>query len=181
MVRNNKGGKKSKGLARKFVGAPVQRKLRLVEESGELYAAVTKILGGGMLEVKGLDGKPRICIIRQKFRGRGKRDNMVALGSWILIGERDWESIKKDQARKCDLLEVYTASEIEQLQKTDIDWSPIADIEDKHGVRKMENDGCIVFKEDAGEDQSDDDVGHEDANNTILQFDDTIEFDIDEI
>ena len=180
MVRNNKGGKKSKGLARKFVGAPVQRKLRLVENSGELYAAVTKILGGGMLEVKGLDGKPRICIIRQKFRGRGKRDNMVALGSWILIGERDWETVKKDQLSKCDLLEVYSSSEIEQLQKTDIDWTPIADIEDKHGVRKMENDNSIIFKEEADEEQLDADEEQVESS-TILQIDDTCEIDIDDI
>jgi len=100
MVRNNKGGKRAKGMGRKYVGAPTQRKLRTATDDGEFYAAVTKMLGNAMVEVKGLDGKDRICVIRQKFRGRGKRDNTIVLGSWILIGDREWETPKEGHLPK---------------------------------------------------------------------------------
>ena len=77
MVRNMKGGKKSKGMGRKHVASGFgQKSLRVAQEEGEIYAGVTKILGNAMVEVLCLDGKKRICMIRQKFRGRSKRDHI---------------------------------------------------------------------------------------------------------
>ena len=88
MVKNLKGGSKSKQIGRKFVTAPVDRKVRLIHEEGEIYAVVTKLLGNGMFTANDIDGKERLVVMRNKFRGKGKRDNAVSLGSWVMIGER---------------------------------------------------------------------------------------------
>ena len=115
MVKNQKGGNKSKKMGRKFLTAPIERKVRLIQEDGELYAVVTKNLGNGMFYANDCDGTERLCIMRRKFKGRGKRDNVVALGGWVLIGEREFESCAKP---KCDLLEVYTDFEKQKLKKS---------------------------------------------------------------
>lgn len=115
MVKNLKGGSKSKQMGRKFVTAPVDRKVRLIHEEGELYAVVTKLLGNGMFTANDIEGKERLVVMRNKFRGKGKRDNTVSLGSWVMIGERDFETGSKP---KCDLLEVYTDIEKQKLKKS---------------------------------------------------------------
>ena len=69
----------------------------------------------GMVDVMCIDNVNRLCIIRNKFRGRGKRDNCVNIGTWVLIGEREWEATSTDKKPKCDLLEVYNSSDVEQL------------------------------------------------------------------
>jgi initiation factor 1A len=115
MVKNLKGGSKSKQMGRKFVTAPVDRKVRLIHEEGELYAVVTKLLGNGMFTANDIEGKERLVVMRNKFRGKGKRDNAVMLGSWVMIGERDFETGSKP---KCDLLEVYTDIEKQKLKKS---------------------------------------------------------------
>ena len=70
-----------------------------------------------MCEVMCNDEKQRLCIIRNKFRGRSKRDNNVVSGAWIMVGIRSWELLKDGSKQKCDLLEVYNDSEKEQLKK----------------------------------------------------------------
>ena len=115
MVKNQ-GGNKSKKMGRKFVNAPVDRKVRMAGEEGEIYAVVTKLLGNGRFHANDCDGKERLCVMRNKFRGRSKRDNTVALGTWVLIGERDYEA--SSSKPKCDLLEVYNASEKMKLKNS---------------------------------------------------------------
>jgi len=127
MVKNT-GGNKTKGQARKFITAPKSNTLRLSEDVCEVYAQVTKTLGNGMCHVICIDGVTRLCHIRGKFRGRGKRDNTINNGSWILVGLREWELDKKSDGKKlqnCDLLEVYDSSDKEKLKKnvTNVSWS----------------------------------------------------------
>ena len=129
MVKNTTGGSKTKGQARKLVSDSKQsRALRISKDECEVYAQVTKTLGNGMCHVSCIDNINRLCHIRGKFRGRGKRDNFVGLGSWLLVGLREWES-EKDKADKklanCDLLEVYNDSDKEKLKTTvtHINWS----------------------------------------------------------
>ena len=120
MVKNVKGGSGHKSLARKGLGDnnKSSNKLRISEDECEIYAQVTKLLGNGMCHVNCMDGAVRLCIIRGKFRGRGKRENKIDAGSWVLVGKRDWESEKKNEIGKCDLLEVYTDIDIERLKKS---------------------------------------------------------------
>ena len=116
MVKNQNGGKNSKKMGRKFVtSSSTNKKVRLAEEEGEIYAVVTKLFGNGMFSANDPDGKERLCIMRNKFRGRSKRDNSVCLGTWVLIGERDFESCPKP---KHDLLEVYSDIEKQKLKNS---------------------------------------------------------------
>ena len=123
MVKNDAGGNKGKGLARKHVNAAKcggTKQLRVAVDEAEKYAVVSKMLGNGMCYVRLLDssgggGGDRLCIIRNKFKGRGKRDNILDSGSWVLVGMREWSS-KQDT---CDLLEVYNANERDRLLKNE--------------------------------------------------------------
>jgi translation initiation factor 1A len=117
MVKNVKGGSKAKGQARKFASTPKHaRALRVSTDESELYAQVTKYLGNGMCDVLCEDGITRLCHIRGKFRGRGKRDNLVMNGSWLLVGLREWATESKTKKQDCDLLEVYSESDKETLR-----------------------------------------------------------------
>jgi initiation factor 1A len=125
MVKNF-GGNKSKKLARKVVSAPRDNKLRTPNpsEPDEQLACVSKMLGNGMCHVMCGDQKSRLCIIRNKFRGRSKRDNNIIAGSFVLIDVRSWESTNDQKIQKCDLLEVYNKSEMDRLIDTvTFDWN----------------------------------------------------------
>ena len=94
MVKNTKGGKHKAG-ARKHMTAVRNKRTRLAnsDEEGEIYAYVSSISGGSHCRVICQDGHERICVIRGKFRGgRGKRNNFVARGTWLLVGIREWSS-----------------------------------------------------------------------------------------
>ena len=93
----------------------MNKNVRLALEEGEIYASVTKMLGNGMFNATCTEGRERLVVMGGKFRGRSKRDNTVKIGSWVIIGERDFESCAKP---KHDLLEVYTDNEIQQLKKS---------------------------------------------------------------
>jgi len=121
MVKNTKGGSGHKAMGRKFVVRPDNRKTRLSQDECEIYAMVEKLLGNGMCHVLCKDGKRRLCFIRGKFRGRGKRDNTIVNGTWVLVGSRDYESEKSGEGKdleKCDLLEVYGDVDKERLKET---------------------------------------------------------------
>jgi hypothetical protein len=121
MVKNTTGGSKSKKMANKHVNAPKTDKLRLALEDGEIYAIVTKNFGNGV-QVITIKNETLFCHIRGRFTGRSRRDNTLAVGSWVLVGLRDWESTKKN----CDLLEVYSAHEVDRLRKTVYeDWGAL--------------------------------------------------------
>jgi translation initiation factor 1A len=124
MVKNTTGGNKQKSQARKFSQPSKQSsKLRVVEDEGEEYAQVTSLLGNGMCYVE-CDGSVKLCIIRGKFRGRGKRDNIIKKGSWVLVGIREWENAPTDKKshQKCDLLEVYSDYDKERLKQIKGPW-----------------------------------------------------------
>ena len=124
MVKNVTGGNKMKGQARKNSTSSRQvTKLRVVEEEGEVYAQVSAMLGNGMCHVDTEDYK-LLCIIRGKFRGRGKRDNLLKKGTWVLVGLREWDGTGDHGAKmqKCDLLEVYTDHDKDRLKGTPGPW-----------------------------------------------------------
>lgn len=118
MVKNATGGNKSKKQARSSLSTP-QQNIRKAKEEGEIYAAVTKIFGGPNCLVMCNDGVSRNCVIRNKFKTRGKRDNNITIGSWVLVGIRDWE-VRSDGTQKCDLLEVYSHSEKDKLKQIEV-------------------------------------------------------------
>jgi initiation factor 1A len=128
MVRNEGGGNKMKHLARKHVNGSSQQQnkfLRVSQSKEEIYAYIVRLLGNSMCLVKCLDGYERLCHIRGKFTGRSKRENALSQGTWVLIGLRQWDAEKEfaskvsktdKKIQKCDLLEIYSASEREKLR-----------------------------------------------------------------
>jgi hypothetical protein len=93
-----------------------------------------------MCHVLCIDDKTRLCHIRGKFRGRGKRDNLIGNNSWLLIGLREWESEKDEKKmQNCDLLEVYSPIDVDRLKNT-------------------VNENWSMFNNDDGKKISDDDV-----------------------
>ena len=132
MVKNF-GGKNSKKLGRKYVSSYNKggNKLRLVQDEDEQYACVLKMLGNGMCHVLCNDNVQRICIIRNKFRGRGKRDNNLSVGTYVMIGKRSWETNCDAENSKCDLVEVYNTNETKNLKSSviDVNWNMFKHIE----------------------------------------------------
>ena len=120
MVKNVTGGKRTKCGARKNLTKPVSNFLRTSSNALEVYGCVTKLLGNNMFEVLCIDDKIRKGVIRGKFSGRGKRDNFIGRGTWVLIGLREWE--KNDQS--CDLMEVYSERDKELLKSrySEVNW-----------------------------------------------------------
>jgi len=145
MVKNVKGGSGHKSQARKFTTPSSSKqvtKTRFAIEDGELYAQIVKYLGNGMCHVLCHDEKTRLCHIRGKFRGRGKRDNMITNGKWVLVGIRDYESEKSGgKLENCDLLDVYSEQDKERLknQVQGVNWKVFV---------SNDNTNTLVTKED---------------------------------
>jgi initiation factor 1A len=117
MVKNTFGGSKAKGYARKNETSGSSR-LRMIEDDAEKYGIVRKIYGGSMCEVFCDDNVTRQGIIRGKFRGKGKRNNIITSGTVVLIGLREWATeSKSDKLEQADILEVYSAFELDQLKQ----------------------------------------------------------------
>lgn len=148
MVKNNTGGNKSKRMGRKFSAPQADKNIRLSESEEEIYASVTKLLGNGMFHAVDTDNKERLCIMRQKFKGRGKRDNTVTVGSWVLIGLRVWEGAGCSKP-KCDLLEVYNDIEKGKLKKSgDPIFSKLRNDYDSISGPAKEDDSGFEFNDD---------------------------------
>jgi initiation factor 1A len=88
-----------------------------IAEDGEDYAIVTRRLGNGNFLVKLKDSTERICTIRQKFNRKNK--DVIEVGTWLLVADREY-STKKTH---CDMLEVYSKSEISKLMEMSNDWA----------------------------------------------------------
>jgi translation initiation factor 1A len=160
MVKNTHGGSGHKKFGRKFTTAVKSNKLRVSEDEGELYAIVTKMLGNNMFHCHCIDGMTRLGHIRGKFTGRGKRDNIVQGGKWVLIGLREWDTDSKASTtpvkgkvklQQCDLLEIYGDTDKQRLKDSiDQNWKEL----DKHDISRDahtetdENSG-FVFGTDA--------------------------------
>ena len=116
MVKNVTGGNKAKQAGRKNLNE-ASRRVRYVENEGEIYGIAIKMLGSGQFHVKCNDDITRLCIIRGKFSGRNKQSSIVRPGTWVMVGIYDWQA-DSDKMQKCDLLEVYQSSDQDKLLQT---------------------------------------------------------------
>jgi len=126
MVKNVGGGNRGKSFARKNVrGNAHNINIRYAIAEGEIYAVATKMLGNCQFNAMCEDGIERIGYIRGKFSGKNKSHNTVGAGTWVLLGLLDWDNTDaKQKKQKCDLLEVYSPANQEQLRDTvNRDWS----------------------------------------------------------
>jgi translation initiation factor IF-1 len=125
MVKNTMGGCNGKKVAHKHAVKSTKSGLRISQNKSEIYGVV-KRLNGNTFDVTCIDEKERRCFIRGKFKGRGKRDNIIEVDKWVLIGLREFQQVPselvlvngKREMEMCDLLEVYSSSEKETLKRT---------------------------------------------------------------
>ena len=119
------GGCNGKKVAHKHAMKSTKSGLRISQSKSEIYGVV-KRLNGNTFDVMCIDEKERRCFIRGKFKGRGKRDNIIEVDKWVLIGLREFQQVPselvlvngKKEMEMCDLLEVYSSSEKETLKRT---------------------------------------------------------------
>ena len=148
MVKNEKGGCNGKKVAHKHAVKSTKSGLRISQNKSEIYGVV-KRLNGNTFDVTCIDDKERRCFIRGKFKGRGKRDNIIEVDKWVLIGIREFQQAPKENAVKsnskgkkememCDLLEVYSSGERDTLKRT-------------HGIFMKESEQSTVVVEDSYE------------------------------
>ena len=178
MVKN-KGGNKAKKQGRKFVNQPqISHFTRMAKDEDECYAIVQKSFGHGMIEVLCIDNIIRLCIIRNKFKGRGKQDNLVKNGSWLLVGLRSWE-IVTNKKPKCDLLEVYNDEDINKIKNNPINKEynfNIFNIEDATN-KNIENE-TIEFIDNIIETNNDQEhINQNNSTNTEMNIEDDLNID----
>lgn len=193
MVKNIKGGSKNKKQGRKHNADMVSsmQKLRARQQEGEIYAVVVRILGGSNCEVLCEDGKSRMCVIRNKFRGRGKMGNEIKSGVWVMVGAREWEGEIQGKMQKCDLLEVYSNSDKKMLVSDyPGEWDELLKADAKLGINvvddmatinedfewKEEKDNSVALQEVTKE-AATRAVNKKDINTLLDLFGDKINFD----
>lgn len=139
MVKNQ-GGNKSKRMGRKFMSTGPS-KTRFSEDPDEIYACCAK-MHGPSCDVLCIDGKTRLCFIRNKFKGRGKRDSLISIGTWLLIGRRGFEGERPDKKENCDLLEVYNDNDKRILQQHEHEkkWDILSSIQVLNATSYEESD-----------------------------------------
>jgi translation initiation factor IF-1 len=143
MVKNTTGGSKAKGQARKVGGGKQTNKLRISRDELEVYAVAVRAYGNAMFEVLCVDNIKRLCHIRGKFKGRGKRDNFISVGTYLLVGLREWESqdalIAQNKLPNCDLIVVYSDQDKDKLKSDEsyIDWDVLKAMEESQKVVKV--------------------------------------------
>ena len=182
MVKNNTGGNKAKGFARKNL---IKRDtvLRVAREEGEIYAQAVKIMGGRIASAIDIEGNPLRAHIRGKFSGRGKRDNFIGPGTWLLVGLHDWQTanIKSGGVKDCDILEVYNEIDKERLKNsvTSVKWDKFIANEAKTlGVK--DEDDILEFADEATQEYEQLIVAQATTNNAIT-IDNDEQINVDDI
>jgi len=189
MVKNVSGGNKSKGFARKnFIKK--DSGLRISEDEAEVYAQVTKMLGGTACHVIDLEGVQMLCHIRGKFRGRGKRDNFIANNTWLLVGMREWEKeASPGKLLNCDIIEVYNEADKIRLRNnvTSINWSKFVTNDTKSlGSSVAVDEGDFIFADEKTQEYQDlieaqVNAATISAGRQIISTDDDEEINVDDI
>jgi hypothetical protein len=152
MVKNNFGGNKAKGFARKNLTTKRDSSLRVASEEGEIYAQAVKVMGGNIVSAIDINGNPLKAHIRGKFRGKGKRDNFIGPNTWLLVGLHEWGS--DDTIKSCDILEVYSDIDKNRLKNSinSVNWSKFI-INDNKTVcdNNEENETGIYFADNVAQ------------------------------
>lgn len=110
MVKNLRGGSKTKCQGRKFVNGSTSTPLRVSIDEYELYACVTRVNGGRMFQVKTIDGKEFCMVVSNKFK---QPQNRVEVNSIVLMTPRGFTN-----DTKCDMLALYSTQDVNFLRAT---------------------------------------------------------------
>lgn len=160
MVKNTKGGNKHKKMARKQAGPPVEEKIRYSSCNEEIYASVAKIYGNGRVLVTCNDGIERLCVIRKKFKGRNKRSNEISLGTYLLVGKREWNSVSENKLETTDLLYVYSQNQANKLKYQNDINTKVLMVNEKYNENdskkiQQENNNLYFLDKDTKEEEED--------------------------
>ena len=140
MVKNAFGGSKSKSIARKHETS-TSNFLRMIQDPSEKFAIVKKIFGGSICQVFCDDLITRQAIIRGKFRGKGKRHNIISSGTLVLVGLRDFS-----HSLVCDVIEVYSPTEFISIsQKPSFPSSLISFDNNNNNTQQQHHEHDILF------------------------------------
>ncbi len=113
MVKNTRGGSGSKSLSRKsqITAENTADSIMKPTTPFEFFAIVTHFFGN-TASVIDSSNKTFRCFIRGKFKGRNKRNYIVAPGKLVLVSKREFES---ETSTNVDLLTVYDSHDISLL------------------------------------------------------------------
>jgi hypothetical protein len=170
MVKNTTGGSKHKSFSRKDHNH--NNHLLLPSNPLELFAIVHKFIGNStcLVSSKHLS---LICHIRNKFKGKFKKQNFISVGTFLLVGLREWESTPKN----CDVIAVYDHSDLAIL-KTNPAFTfsdeLIYSLTHTRGSSYKDND-LVTFDENAEEED------HEDSLTNMIVSEREEEIDIEDI
>lgn len=153
------------------------------EETGELFAVVSRIMGGPHIRVTCSDGTEKLCIIRRKFRGRHKRSNEVSPGSLVLVGLRHWTTNTATKGPQCDLLHVYSPDQARTFAKKSLLDKQliglVAAAGDINAVNEVNDElvfsGDIPVASDNEQEESDSGTDDDDKDNLLCATTDTCE------
>jgi len=162
MVKNTKGGNKHKKMARKQIGEQMEEKVRFSTCSQEIYASVARIYGNGRILVTCNDGIERLCVIRKKFKGRNKRNNQIQIGTYILIGKRDWNSVSTGKIETTDLLYVYSNEQSGKLKRNDAVNDKILSKNERHHQENSNDQQASNFFEEEEEEETEEEESNVD-------------------
>lgn len=116
MGKSNKfGGRNHKKMASKYAKQNQKEALRLSKCDEEMYGRIIK-MNGDNADVMCADKVTRLLQIRKKFKGRNKRDNIIATDALVLVGIRSWEVRSEKKKPVVDLLYVYSPNQYESLK-----------------------------------------------------------------
>jgi initiation factor 1A len=148
MVKNTKGGKGSKGLARKHVSSTSSERLRISTDDLEIYGCVSKMFGNGMCEITLNDNKTLVGHIRGAFRGRQKQRNLITKSSIVLVGLREWEEIRKN----CDILYIYDDIQLEILKSLpQVDIKTLIQVKNGFSLTAQSDTDDFIFTNETDE------------------------------
>jgi len=145
MVRNTKGGKKS----RKTKGIKEDDALNY-KTDGQEYGQVIKLLGNNRLEVYCFDGTKRICNIRGKMRKRVyiNKDDIV------IVSLRDFQDAKGDIVEKYS--ESHKRTLIDQKIIPKIDFNNMSKLKEikVEEIEEPESNGYYWTKSDKSDEDN---------------------------
>lgn len=187
MVKNNLGGNKSKGMARKNF-TKRDTALRVAQEEGEIYAQAIKVMGGNIATATDIEGNPLRVHIRGKFRGRNKRDNFIGPNVWLLVGLHEWNATEKSKPgdiRDCDVLEVYSDADKMRLKNsvTSVNWNKFIANDTRTIGEHTEVDDCGIEFADEATQEYEKFIASQttEGKNTNIVMDDNEEINVDDI
>ena len=167
---NNKGGKKYK-RNKNQVQENKNTRLKDVTQFQE-YAQITKCLGNCRFEVLCFDGKKRMAIMCGKMRKRV----FVNAHEIVLVSLREW------QDSKCDIIDKYSASDVQKLKQKNLIPKSIK-LEEKNDLDDeiMDDNLGFVFDYSMPNEDSLSDKSSSEEESDDSDSDDPSKIDIDDI